>query len=54
MDTLVGGFVTLGLGVIVIAAIYQLGRSPNNIAQDIAGTQNSALNVTLGALFKNQ
>ena len=54
MDTIVGGAVTLGLGVIVIAAIYQLGRSPNNIASDIAGTQNSAVNATLGALFKNQ
>lgn len=54
MDTIVGGVVTLGIGIIVIAAIYQLGRSPNNIAGDIAGNPNAALNSTLGALFKNQ
>lgn len=52
MDTIVGAGVTLGLGVIVIAAIYQLGKNNNPIVPALVGGQNSAYNATLGALFK--
>lgn len=52
MDTIVGAGVTLGLGIIVIAAIYQLGKSSNPIVGDVVGGKNSAYNATLGALFK--
>lgn len=48
MDTVFGSIVTLGVGVIVIAAIYQLGKSGNPIVP----TAGTAYNNTLGALFK--
>ena len=52
MDTIVGAVVTLGIGVTVIAAIYQLGKGTNPIVNDLVGSPNSAYNATLGALFK--
>lgn len=53
MDTFVGAGVTLGIGVIIIAAIYQLSKpGGQTLASDIAGGPNSAYNATLGALFK--
>lgn len=48
MDTIVGAFVTLGIGVITIAAIYQLGKSANPIVPDAT----SVTNTTLNSLFK--
>lgn len=48
MDTIVGAIVTLGLGVVVVGAIYQLGKSSNPIVP----TAGTAYNNTLGALFK--
>jgi hypothetical protein len=48
MDTVFGSIVTLGIGVIVIAAIYQLGKSSNPIVP----TAGTAYNNTLSALFK--
>lgn len=48
MDQVVGGVVTLGLGLFAIAAIYQLGKSTNPIVPD--ATQ--AYNNTLTGIFK--
>lgn len=48
MDTIVGGIVTLGLGVITIAAIYQLGKSSNAIVP----TTGAVATTTLNNLFK--
>jgi hypothetical protein len=48
MDTIVGGVVTLGVGVIVIAAIYQLGKTSNPIVP----TAGTAYAQTLSGLFK--
>jgi hypothetical protein len=48
MDTIVGAIVTLGVGVVVIAAIYQLGQSGNPIVPSAT----TAYNNTLSALFK--
>jgi hypothetical protein len=48
MDGIVGGIVTLGIGVIVIAGIYQLGKSANPIVPSAT----SAYNNTLTSLFK--
>lgn len=52
MDTIVGAVVTLGIGVIVIAAIYQLGQSGNPIVNDAIGGSNAAYQTTLSSLFK--
>jgi len=48
MTEIVGGLVTLGIGVIVVAAIYQLGGAKNNIAHTVTslGTK------TINTLFK--
>lgn len=48
MDQIVGGFVTLGLGVIVIAGIYQLGKKNNPIVPAATAGYSS----TLTSLFK--
>lgn len=48
MDTVFGSIVTLGIGVVVIAAIYQLGKSGNPIVPSAT----TAYNNTLSALFK--
>ena len=52
MDTIVGAVVTLGIGVITIAAIYQLGQSQNPIVNDVIGGPNAAYQTTLSSLFK--
>lgn len=52
MDTIVGAFVTLGLGVIVIAGIYQLGKSGNPIVGDLVGGPQAAYQTTLSSLYK--
>lgn len=52
MDTIVGAVVTLGVGVIVIAAIYQLGKGSNPIVNDLFGGSNAAYQTTLSSLFK--
>ncbi len=52
MDTIVGATVTLGIGVIVIAAIYQLGKGSNPIVNDLVGGPNAAYQTTLSSLFK--
>lgn len=44
----VGGLVTFGMGVIIIAALYQLGKQGN---PTVGAVQNIADN-TLGGLFK--
>lgn len=44
---IVGGFVTLGIGVIVIAAIYQLNSRPG-----VVNATQSVANNTLTSLFK--
>jgi hypothetical protein len=48
MTQIVGGIVTIGIGVIVIAAIYQLGKPTN----PIVGATQSVTNTTLASLFK--
>lgn len=48
MDTLVGGIVTLGMGVIVVAAIYQLGTNASNVTS----AASSGYNLTINSLFK--
>jgi hypothetical protein len=48
MTEIVGGIVTLGLGVIVVAAIYQLGSARNNITSTVT----SLGRTTLHTLFK--
>jgi hypothetical protein len=48
MDSIVGAAVTLGLGVITIAAIYQLGKSGNPIVP----TAGAVTTNTLNSLFK--
>lgn len=45
---LIGGFVTVAMGVIVVAAIYQLGVNSSNVATDVTQVANN----TLGGLFK--
>jgi len=45
---IIGGAVTLGLGIVVIAAIFQLGKSSNPIVP----AASTSYNVTLGQLFK--
>ena len=52
MDTIVGATVTLGIGVIVIAAIYQLGQGSNPIVNDLVGGSGAAYQTTLSSLFK--
>ena len=47
MDTIVGAVVTVGLGVIVIAGIYQLGKAPT-----LTQTAGTAYGNTLTSLFK--
>jgi hypothetical protein len=47
-DQIVGGIVTVALGVIVIAAIYQLGHTNNPIVPDAT----SLGQTTLTNLFK--
>lgn len=52
-DQIIGALAAGFMGVVVIAAIYQLGKpGGQTLAQDVAGTPNSAYNATLGALFK--
>lgn len=48
MDKVIGGAVTIGLGVIVIAGIYQLGKKGNPVAPGVV----SITNTTLSSLFK--
>jgi hypothetical protein len=48
MDTIVGGFVTVSLGVIVVAAIYQLGAHNNPVAADVTNISTT----TLASLYK--
>jgi len=48
MDTFVGAAVTLGIGVIVIAAIFQLGKKGNPIVPAASAGYSS----TLSSLFK--
>lgn len=48
MDSIVGAIVTLGMGVIVVGAIYQLGKSSNPI---VPATE-SVATTTLNSLFK--
>lgn len=48
MDSIVGAVVTIGIGVIVIAGIYQLGKAQNPIVPAAAGAYNN----TLTSLFK--
>lgn len=52
MDTFVGAAVTLGLGVLVIAGIYQLGKGQNPIVGDLVGGPNAAYQTTLTNIFK--
>jgi hypothetical protein len=52
MDTIVGAGVTIGIGIIVIAAIYQLGKGSNPIVNDLVGGPNAAYQTTLSSLFK--
>jgi hypothetical protein len=49
MTEIVGGLVTIGIGVIVVAAIYQLGQAKNNITSTVTGLVKTT--VTAG-LFK--
>jgi len=49
MTEIVGGLVTIGIGVIVVAAIYQLGQAPNNITSTVTSLVKTT--VTAG-LFK--
>lgn len=44
MDTLVGGFVTVALGVIVVGGIYQLGKAGNPIVPDTTQVATTTLN----------
>jgi hypothetical protein len=48
VDEIVGAFVTVAIGVIVVGAIYQLGKSANPIVPDAT----SVANTTLNSLFK--
>ena len=48
MNEIVGAFVTVSLGVITVAAIYQLGKSANPIVP----TAGSVATTTLNSLFK--
>jgi len=48
MDTVVGAFVTVAMGVIVVGAIYQLGKSSNPIVPSATSVANN----TLSSLFK--
>lgn len=48
MDSIVGAIVTLGIGVIVIAGIYQLGEKNNPIVP----AASTAYSNTLTSLFK--
>lgn len=48
MDTIVGAFVTVSLGVIVVGAIYQLGKAGNPIVPTAGNVATSTLN----GLFK--
>lgn len=52
MDTFVGAAVTLGVGVVVIAAIYQLSKNNAPIVSDLVGGPNAAYQTTLTSLFK--
>jgi hypothetical protein len=52
MDTIVGAVVTIGIGVIVIAAMYQLGKNDTSLVNDAIGGQNAAYQTTLSDLFK--
>lgn len=44
MDTVVGAFVTVAMGVIIVGAIYQLGKSSNPIVPDATNVANTTLN----------
>jgi hypothetical protein len=48
MDALIGGVISIGLGVVVIAAIYQLGQKGNPIVPDAT----SVATTTLNSIFK--
>jgi hypothetical protein len=48
MDEVIGGIVALGLGVITIAGIYQLGKKGNPLVPTVGGVTNQ----TLSSLFK--
>jgi hypothetical protein len=48
MDKIIGGIVALGLGVITIAGIYQLGKKGNPIVPTVG----TVTNTTLSSLFK--
>ena len=52
MDTIVGAVVTLGIGVIVVGAIYQLGKGTNPIVNDLVGGPSAAYQTTLTSIFK--
>jgi hypothetical protein len=42
-DSIVGAFVSIGLGVIVIAGIYQLSKGKAPLATDATSVTNNAL-----------
>lgn len=46
---IVGGFVTVAVGVVVVAAIFQLGKPNNPTVSDVTGFGNNTVN----ALFSN-
>jgi hypothetical protein len=48
MDSIIGAMVTIGVGVIVIAGIYQLGQSGNPIVP----AASAGYQATLSSLFK--
>ena len=48
MDKVIGGVFGVAMGVIVIAAIYQLGKKGNPIVPDVA----SVANTGLASIFK--
>ena len=46
-STIVGGIVTISVGVIVVAAIFQLNKAPG-----VTGAATNIVDNTLGGLFK--
>ena len=48
MDNIVGAFVTVGMGVVAIAAIYQLNKKGSPLVPAASGVANN----TLTSIFK--
>lgn len=54
MDSIIGAIVVIGVGVIVIAAIYQLGNEGSGAtgSSNVVNAASSSYQATLSSLFK--